>query len=231
MAKKKAKRKPISKKEIARRKKARSRKTRLLLLALLGIMAVSAVMLAIVLKKDYELRDENDPVATITLENGKEIVIELYADKAPETVANFIDLANSGFYDGLCFHRVIAGERIQSGDPTGEGLGTAGYCIRGEFSLNGFENDLSHERGTVSMARLDGYDTGSSQFFLCVGDMPYLDGAYAAFGKVVKGMEEADRIAAEATDEKHKPLTEQKIRSIRVDTKEFSYDFEKIGGN
>ena len=168
------------------------------------------------------------PIATIELENGGVIVAELYPDIAPNTVANFIDLANSGFYDGLIFHRVKAGFMIQGGDPTGTGMGGPGYTIKGEFDANGFENSLSHTRGVLSMARTSKPDTAGSQFFIMHADAPYLDGQYAAFGQVTEGIEYVDAIAATATDAYDRPLEEQAIKTISVDTHGVEYPLEKM---
>lgn len=178
-----------------------------------------------------------NPIATLEMENGGIIEIELYPDIAPNTVCNFIELANNGYYDGLIFHRCIPGFMIQGGCPEGTGSGGPGYKIKGEFSSNGFQNDLKHERGVISTARQGenpytgemNYDTAGSQFFIMVEDYPYLDGDYASFGKVISGMEVADAIVANETDEYNKPLVEQVIKSIRVDTKGITYpESEKI---
>ena len=171
----------------------------------------------------YTLKNEKDPVATITMENGGVITVELYPDVAPNTVANFITLANQGFYDGLIFHRVIKGFMIQGGDPNGNGTGGSGYSIKGEFSANGFDNNLSHTRGVISMARSSSFDSAGSQFFIMHEDGEFLDGQYAAFGKVLEGMDVVDKIAAVKTDGNDRPLTEQKIASIRVDTRGEEY--------
>ena len=168
------------------------------------------------------------PIATIELENGGVIVAELYPDIAPNTVANFIDLANSGFYDGLIFHRVIPGFMIQGGDPTGTGMGGPGYTIKGEFDANGFENSLSHTRGVLSMARTSKPDTAGSQFFIMHADAPYLDGQYAAFGQVTEGIEYVDAIAATATDAYDRPWEEQAIKTSSVDTHGVEYPLEKM---
>jgi peptidyl-prolyl cis-trans isomerase B (cyclophilin B) len=146
---------------------------------------------------------------------GGIIVIELYPDIAPITVANFQKLVASGFYDGLIFHRVIKDFMIQCGDPTGTGTGGSDETITGEFAANGIQNNLSHERGVVSMGRLPtGNDTASSHFFICQGDCTRLDGSYAAFGRVIEGMDVVDAIALVATDENDKPLTDQVVKSI-----------------
>ena len=154
---------------------------------------------------------------TIEMENGGIIKLELYADKAPITVANFVKLAKSGFYDGLIFHRVINGFMIQGGDPEGTGFGGADETIKGEFTANGVDNDISHVRGVISMARSKNMDSASSQFFIVQADSTYLDGQYAAFGRVTEGMDVVDEIASVATDANDRPLVEQKIKSITVD--------------
>lgn len=169
-------------------------------------------------KNDSEEETVKNPIATITMVNGGVIKLELYPDVAPESVKNFISLANSGFYDGLIFHRVISGFMIQGGDPLGMGYGGPGYCIKGEFSINGVENNLSHERGVISMARSMDYDSAGSQFFICHADSTFLDGQYAAFGKVIEGIEVVDEIAAVKTNSSDKPLTDQVMESVRVDT-------------
>lgn len=159
-----------------------------------------------------------NPVATLTMQNGKKIEIELYPHIAPNTVNNFITLANGGFYNGLIFHRVIRGFMIQGGCPEGNGTGGPGYSIKGEFSQNGFQNDLKHTRGVISMARAQNPDSAGSQFFIMHGDAPHLDGAYAAFGKVISGMETVDEIADQYTDYYDRPYEKQTIQSITVDT-------------
>ena len=164
-----------------------------------------------------------NPVVTIEMENGGIITAELYPDVAPQSVYNFISLANSGFYDGLIFHRVIPGFMIQGGCPEGTGMGGPGYCIKGEFKVNGVDNGLSHKRGVLSFARSQSYNSAGSQFFIMHEDGEFLDGQYAAFGKVLEGMDVVDKIAAVKTDGNDRPLTEQKIASIRVDTKGEEY--------
>ena len=159
-----------------------------------------------------------NPIVTIKLENEKEIKIELYPDIAPNTVNNFISLVNKGFYNGLIFHRVIPGFMIQGGCPNGTGTGGPGYQINGEFNANGFKNDLKHERGVISMARAMHPDSAGSQFFIMVEDAPHLDNNYAAFGKVIEGIEEADRIVNVKRDFRDKPVENQIIREITVDT-------------
>jgi peptidyl-prolyl cis-trans isomerase B (cyclophilin B) len=154
---------------------------------------------------------------TIEMENGDKMVGELYPEIAPISVANFEQLANEGFYDGLIFHRVIPGFMIQGGDPTGTGMGGSEQQIPGEFTSNGFRNDLKHERGVLSMARSMNPNSASSQFFIMVADAPHLDGQYAAFGKVLEGMEAADTIVNVETDHSDKPKTEQKMKSVKVE--------------
>ena len=154
--------------------------------------------------------------AEIKMENGGTIKLELYKDIAPITVENFVNLANEKFYDGLIFHRVIAGFMIQGGDPTGTGMGGPGHQIKGEFALNGIENNISHKRGVISMARSMNFDSAGSQFFICHADSTFLDGQYAAFGKVTEGIDVVDEIASVSTNFNDKPLNEQKIESIRI---------------
>ena len=152
----------------------------------------------------------------IEMENGGIMRLELYPDIAPITVENFLDLVNDGFYDGLIFHRVINNFMIQGGDPTGTGMGGSENTIKGEFAQNGVKNDLSHTRGVISMARSQSYDSASSQFFIVHQDSTYLDGSYAAFGKMVDGYDVLDEIATTPTDSSDKPLTDQVIKTIRV---------------
>lgn len=160
-----------------------------------------------------------NPVITIEMENGKTIKAELYPEKAPNTVNNFISLASSGFYDGLIFHRVIYGFMIQGGDPAGIGTGGPGYCIKGEFALNGFtQNDLKHERGVLSMARAASMDSAGSQFFIMHKNASHLDGQYAAFGKVTEGIEVVDEIASVSTDWNDKPKIPQTMKKVTVET-------------
>lgn len=160
-----------------------------------------------------------NPTFIIEMENGQTMKGELYPETAPNSVANFVELANSGFYDGVIFHRVIPGFMIQGGDPLGRGTGGPGYSIRGEFARNGFNNPLKHTRGVLSMARSMMPNSAGSQFFIMVDDAPYLDGQYAAFGKVLSGMEVVDAIAAVSTDRNDRPKTEQKIKTVTVDTR------------
>ena len=160
-----------------------------------------------------------NPIVTFTMENGKTFKAELYPEKAPNTVNNFLSLVRSHFYDGLTFHRVISGFMIQGGDPAGNGMGGPGYTIRGEFRSNGFaQNDLKHGRGVLSMARTMLPDSAGSQFFIMHEDASHLDGQYAAFGKVVEGMDVIDEIASVQTDMRDKPLEPQVIRSVTAET-------------
>lgn len=165
-----------------------------------------------------------NPVVTITMKDGGVIKVELYPDKAPNTVNNFISLVNHNFYDGLIFHRVISGFMIQGGDPEGTGMGGPGYSIKGEFSQNRFNNDLKHERGVISMARSMMPDSAGSQFFIMHQDAPHLDGAYAAFGKVIEGMDVVDRIADTATDYSDRPREDQVMENVTVETFGQEYD-------
>lgn len=171
------------------------------------------------------------PIAVIELENGGTILVELYDDIAPNTCKNFISLANKGFYDGLIFHRVIQGFMIQGGDPNGNGTGGPGYAIPGEFSNNNFDNNISHTRGTISMGRRGNpyadylcYDTAGSQFFICDADSTFLDGNYASFGRVLEGMEYVDAIAAAAKNASDKPLEDQVMKKVYVETFGKTYD-------
>lgn len=165
-----------------------------------------------------------NPEITITMDNGDVIRAELYPEIAPNTVKNFISLVKKGYYDGLIFHRVINGFMIQGGCPQGTGTGGPGYSIKGEFSQNGFANELRHTEGVLSMARSMMPNSAGSQFFIMHKDSPHLDGAYAAFGMVVDGMDVVNRIAETRTDYSDRPLKEQKIKSITVDTFGEEYD-------
>lgn len=164
-----------------------------------------------------------NPIVTITMENGDVIKAELYPEIAPISVNNFISLIQKNFYDGLIFHRVIKGFMIQGGCPEGSGMGGPGYSIRGEFSSNGYENNLKHTEGVLSMARSMQPNSAGSQFFIMHKNSPHLDGSYAAFGKVIEGMETVNKIAETATDYSDRPLEEQKIKSMTVDT--FGVDY------
>ncbi len=173
--------------------------------------------------EDTALSDSN-PIVTIEMEDGGIITIELYPDIAPNTVNNFISLINKGYYDGVIFHRVIPGFMIQGGDPDGNGVGGPGYAIKGEFSANGFKNTLAHTRGVISMARTKIPDSAGSQFFIMVDTASYLDGQYAAFGKVLSGMEVVDKIVSVKTNAADKPLTDQRMKKVTVDTRGVDYD-------
>ncbi len=164
-----------------------------------------------------------NPIVTIEMENGDVMKAELYPEIAPNTVNNFISLVKKGFYDGLIFHRVIKGFMIQGGCPEGSGMGGPGYCIKGEFTNNGFNNPLKHTPGVLSMARTMIPDTAGSQFFLMHKTSPHLDGEYAAFGKVIEGLDIVDKIANVRTDYSDRPLVKQQIKSMTVDT--FGVDY------
>lgn len=159
-----------------------------------------------------------NPIVTFEMENGDIMKAELYPQIAPNTVNNFISLINKGFYNGLIFHRVIEGFMIQGGDPEGTGMGGPGYGIKGEFAQNGFSNDLKHSAGVLSMARSMMPDSAGSQFFIMHKDAPHLDGAYAAFGKITEGMDVVNKIAAVNTDYSDRPLEEQKMKTVTVET-------------
>ena len=164
-----------------------------------------------------------NPIVTFTMADGGVIKAELYPEIAPVSVNNFISLIQKNFYDGLIFHRVISGFMIQGGDPNGAGTGGPGYSIPGEFAINGFENNLKHTEGVLSMARSMHPDSAGSQFFIMHKTSPHLDGAYAAFGKVIEGMDVVNRIAGTATDYSDKPLEDQVMQSVTVDT--FGVDY------
>lgn len=159
-----------------------------------------------------------NPIVTFEMENGDIFKAELYPEIAPNTVNNFISLINSNFYDGLIFHRVIKNFMIQGGDPQGTGMGGPGYSIKGEFSSNGFKNDLAHQAGVLSMARSMMPDSAGSQFFIMHKDSPHLDGEYAAFGKVIEGMDIIDKIASIKTDRADRPVEEEKMKKVTVET-------------
>ena len=166
----------------------------------------------------------NNPIVTFEMKDGDVFYVELYPEIAPNTVNNFISLVKKGFYNGLCFHRVIEGFMIQGGDPKGSGTGGPGYTIRGEFSKNGFKNDLKHKRGVISMARSMMPNSAGSQFFIMHADAPHLDGQYAAFGQVIDGMDVIDKIAEVNVDYNDKPLRDQVIKSVTVDTNGVEYE-------
>ena len=165
----------------------------------------------------------SNPIVTFEMENGDIIKAELYPEVAPNTVNNFISLVSKGFYDGLIFHRVIPGFMIQGGDPKGTGVGGPGYCIKGEFTANRFKNDLKHDRGVLSMARTMAPNSAGSQFFIMHENSPHLDGQYAAFGKVIEGMENVDKIAKCMTGRNDKPIHRQAMKKVTVDT--FGVDY------
>lgn len=176
---------------------------------------------------DKLLGPEKHPVVTVEMDSGKSFKIELYPEIAPNTVNNFVSLVKQGFYDGLIFHRVIPGFMIQGGDPEGTGMGGPGYSIKGEFMSNGFQNDLLHTRGVISMARSGDPDSAGSQFFVMVADAPSLDGDYAAFGKVVEGMDTVDEIVNQETDpsgEGSTPVKPMAIKKATVDTKGMTFN-------
>lgn len=167
--------------------------------------------------------EKKNPIVTIEMNNGDIMKLELYPEIAPNTVNNFISLVNQGFYDGLTFHRVIEGFMIQGGDPSGNGTGGPDYCIPGEFSVNGFDNTLAHTAGVISMARAQHPDSAGSQFFIMHKNAPHLDGAYAAFGKLIEGLEVVDKIARVKTDYSDRPMETQKMAKVTVET--FGVDY------
>lgn len=164
-----------------------------------------------------------NPIVTFEMENGDIMQAELYPEIAPNTVNNFISLVKKGYYDGLIFHRVISGFMIQGGCPDGSGMGGPGYYIKGEFSQNGVDNDLKHTEGVLSMARSMNPDSAGSQFFIMHKNSPHLDGSYAAFGKVIEGIEVVNKIAETDTDYNDRPLEEQKMKTVTVDTQGVDY--------
>lgn len=167
--------------------------------------------------------ENQNPIVTFTMEDGKVMKAELYPEIAPNTVNNFISLIQKGFYDGLIFHRIISGFMIQGGDPEGTGMGGPGYSIKGEFKSNGFKNDLKHTKGVLSMARSQNPDSAGSQFFIMHKNAPHLDGDYAAFGKLIEGEDVLDAIASVSTDWNDRPLKPPVIQSVTVDT--FGVDY------
>ena len=167
--------------------------------------------------------ENKNPIVTIKLNIGKTIKAELYHEIAPNTVNNFISLISRGYYDGICFHRVIPGFMIQGGDPKGNGTGGPGYSIKGEFTSNGFKNDLKHTRGVLSMARTMAPNSAGSQFFIMHEDAPYLDGQYASFGKVIEGIDAVDDIASTKTDWSDRPYDDQIMQEVTVETFGVSY--------
>ncbi|SFC68683.1 peptidylprolyl isomerase [Clostridium uliginosum] len=169
-----------------------------------------------------------NPIVTITMKNGGAIKAELYPEIAPNTVNNFIDLINKGFYDGVIFHRVIPGFMIQGGCPEGNGMGGPGYGIKGEFTSNGFKNTLKHSKGVLSMARTMDPNSAGSQFFIMVANSPHLDGQYASFGKVIEGIDIVDDIVATKTDRADRPYEDQVMESVKVDTQGETYKEPEI---
>lgn len=169
-----------------------------------------------------------NPIVTITMEDGNTVKIELLPTVAPNTVRNFISLVHKGFYNGLIFHRVIPGFMVQGGDPQGTGQGGAGYSIKGEFNSNGFNNSLLHDRGIISMARTSEPNSAGSQFFIMVAKAPSLDGKYAAFGKVVEGMSEVDKIVNSKKNSSDKPLEDQKMKTVTVETFGVNYPVPEV---
>ena len=172
--------------------------------------------------------ENKNPIVTFEMENGDTFKAELYPEGAPNTVRNFISLINHNFYDGVIFHRVIKGFMIQGGDPEGRGIGGPGYAINGEFAANGFENNLKHDRGVLSMARSMMPDSAGSQFFVMHKDSPHLDGQYAAFGSVIEGMDTVDKIAETKTDFQDKPKEDQVMKTVTVETFGVDYDEPEI---
>ena len=196
---------------------------------LAGILSLSLFSLVGCSSKEDTTSTENLPVATISIKDFGDVEVELYPNIAPNTVNNFISLANSGFYDGTTFHRVIKDFMIQGGDPDGNGTGGPGYSIKGEFSANGFKNDLAHTEGVISMARSYENDSAGSQFFIMTSTSPHLDGQYAAFGKVVDGMDTVYEVENVKTDSNDMPIQPVTIESVKVDTKGVKYNTpEKI---
>ena len=172
--------------------------------------------------------ENKNPIVNIEMESGEKIVVELYPHIAPNTVKNFVSLVEKGFYDGLIFHRVIPGFMIQGGCPQGTGTGNPGYSIKGEFSSNGFTNNLKHEKGVISMARSSSPNSAGSQFFIMTARSPHLDGQYASFGRVLEGIEEVDKIVSVSTDFRDKPLEPQVMKKVTVETFGIDYsDLEK----
>ncbi len=204
-----------------------SDRRRVAAVAAIGAVLLGAALMLLLRMSEPKAPEEprQNPIATITMQNGARMRLELYPNEAPNTVANFVKLANSSFYDGLQFYRVVAGVFIQGGDPNNDGTGDPGYAIKGEFEENGVHNALSHMRGVISMARQSGYDTAGSQFFIMQGSYPEYDGRYAAFGRVVDDQSLAvlDAIASQPTDSAYVPLSRQVISTVRVETFDVDY--------
>ena len=194
------------------------------------LLAVALLLVACGEPKNPYAEIEQNPVATITLTDGSQMRFELYPQQAPNTVANFVKLANDKFYDDLQVFRVVSNVLIQSGDPNDNGTGDPGYYIKGEFRANGFENTLSHMRGTISMARKSNYDTAGSQFFIMEGSYPEYDGQYAAFGRIMdeQSLAVLDAIGSKPVDGSYVPLDKLYIRNIRVKTFDVDYEPEKL---
>ena len=209
-----------------------SDRRRLIVAIAVGALLLAGVLLLILKLTEPKAPEEPDPnpIATITMSDGAQMRFELYPDQAPNTVANFISLANRGFYNNQQFYRVVAGVFIEGGDPENKGTGGPGYAIKGEFSENGFNNSVSHRRGAISMARQSGYDTAGSQFFIMQGSYPEYDGKYAAFGSAAdeQSLAVLDAIASQPTDSTYLPLTRQVIRTISVETFGVEYDKPEI---
>lgn len=179
-------------------------------------------------KQTFKGENEESPIVTMTMENGGEVIIELYPQLAPNTVNNFISLIQDDFYNGLTFHRVIPGFMIQGGDPEGNGAGGPGYSIKGEFESNGFSNELEHKRGVLSMARSQDPDSAGSQFFIIHEDSAHLDGDYAAFGQVIEGMDVVDEIVSVPTEGQDQPKEDQTIKSMTVDLESYEFNEPEI---
>ncbi|MGI6172454.1 MAG: peptidylprolyl isomerase [Christensenellales bacterium] len=203
-----------------------------LIIVLLCVLVAAAIVIAVVLTRKPDKSGEAipNPIVAMEIEDLGTITLELYPNVCYNTVANFVTLAQSGYYDNLTFHRIIAGFMIQGGDPLGNGTGGPGYSIKGEFSANNVPNDIKHERGVISMARSAANDSAGSQFFIMHAAAPHLDGQYAAFGKVVDdaSMAVVDAIANTPTDSGDRPLVERRIKRVTVDTKGVEYTVEKI---
>jgi peptidyl-prolyl cis-trans isomerase B (cyclophilin B) len=233
VAKKKKNTKIKRQQEQQKRSSAKKRNLIILLLLILLVLAAAAVYYFSSNRHNSEAQNTNEgemymtvtkPVATIEMENGGVLKVELDPLSAPNTVRNFIALANRGYYDGLTFHRVIPGFMIQGGCPQGQGTGGPGYNIKGEFADNNHDNPIVHLRGVISMARSRHADSAGSQFFIMVDDAPHLDGQYAAFGRVTEGLETIDQIVSVKRDQNDKPLEEQRIKKITVETFGTTYD-------
>ncbi len=205
-----------------------SDKRRVIAAAVIGalLLGVGLILLLKLTEPKQPEEPKPNPVATITMQDGGQMRFTLFPEQAPNTVNNFIHLANRGFYDGLQFYRIVAGVFIQGGDPNNDGTGDPGYAIKGEFSENGVENSISHMRGAISMARQSGFDTAGSQFFIMQGSYPEYDGRYAAFGTIAdeQSLAVLDAIASQPTDSTYLPLTRQVIASVRVETFDVEYD-------